>query len=85
MLNPQGIWVIRKRSNRFHQETSVWFQIALPGFVPPVQFWLVRNSPEFFASPRPFLSKTSCISLISRNDRGRPSRTLSKPYCMAAT
>lgn len=32
---------------------------GIAGLVPPIQFWLVRNSPGFLPSPRPFLSKTS--------------------------
>ncbi|MCG3170431.1 MAG: hypothetical protein CALGDGBN_01981 [Pseudomonadales bacterium] len=43
---------------------------ALPWRVPPIQFWLRRNSPGVSVLPRPLASSTPCTSRISRSDSG---------------
>jgi hypothetical protein len=52
---------------------------ALPGRVPPIQFWLRRNSPGSLLLPRPRESRISWISRMRRNDSGKPSRMRLRP------
>ena len=44
---------------------------ALPGRVPPIQFWLRRNSPGSLSLPRPRASSSAWISRIRRTQSGK--------------
>src|SRR5664279_4075830 len=45
-------------------------KIAVPGRVPPIQFWLFLNSPGCLSLPRLFDRRTPWISRMSRRERG---------------
>ena len=68
---------------RRHQVRGGGTNNAVPGLVPPIRFWLRRNSPGSFSSPRPLASRTARISLISRSERGncRAARAAPERYC----
>jgi hypothetical protein len=60
-------------------------KLAVPGRVPPIQFWLRRNSPGCLSAPRPRASSYSCTSRSRRLENGKPSRIRAMPCSRAAT
>ena len=59
---------------------------ALPGRVPPIQFWLRRNSPGSLSLPRP-LGEQLGVHLAdqARCTAGSPPRSRARPCSRAAT
>jgi hypothetical protein len=45
---------------------------ALPGRLPPIQFWLRRTSPGSFSAPRTPRIRRECVSFSRRIESGRP-------------